>query len=480
MCIYGKTAARKGQAMKITFYGAARTVTGSQHLIEVNGKRILLDCGLYQGKRSEAFERNRRLPFDARSVDMMILSHAHIDHSGNIPNLVKSGYRGDIISTYATRDLCAAMLMDSGHIQERDVEFVNKQRKKRGQPPVEPTYTQEDASESLKNFTTMDYGRSREILPGVTLTFHDAGHMLGSAFVVLDIEDRAAKRDVRLVFSGDLGRSGMPIIRDPETIDHADVLIMESTYGDRIHPPFEDDSHEMERIILETYRRDGLIIVPAFAVGRTQQLIYQLHQLVRKGDIPNIPVFVDSPLAIDVTAIYRLHPECYDSEIRQFITSGARDPFGFERLAYTRTTEESKQLNFLREPAIIISASGMAETGRILHHLKNHIEDPRTTILIVSWQAEQTLGRRLVDREPEVRIFGEKYKNRANVEVLNGFSGHADRDGLLAWVGAMTRKPKNTFLVHGEEAPAQALAESLQAVHGLHVNVPAWKQSFEV
>lgn len=465
--------------MKLTFYGAARTVTGSQHLIEVNGKRILLDCGLYQGKRSEAFDRNRHLPFEARSVDAMILSHAHIDHSGNIPNLVKSGYNGDIISTYATRDLCAAMLLDSGHIQERDVEFVNKQRKKRGEPPVEPIYTQDDASESMQYFTTMGYGRARQILPGVTLTFHDAGHMLGSAFVVLDIEDRDAKRDVRLVFSGDLGRAGMPIIRDPETIDRADVLIMESTYGDRVHPAFEDDSHEMERIITETYRRGGMIIIPAFAVGRTQQLIYQLHQLARKGDIPNIPVYVDSPLAIDVTAIYRLHPECYDAETREFMTE-ARDPFGFKRLTYTRTTEESKQLNFLREPAVIISASGMAETGRILHHLKNRIEDPRTTVLIVSWQAENTLGRRLVDGEPEVRIFGEVYKNRANVEVLNGFSGHADRDGLLAWVGAMVQKPKSTFLVHGEETPALTLAESLKSTYGLHVNVPGWKQSFEV
>jgi metallo-beta-lactamase family protein len=466
--------------MKVTFYGAARTVTGSQHLIEVNGKRILLDCGTYQGKRSEAYDRNKKLPFDARSVDVMILSHAHIDHSGNIPNLVKSGYNGDIISTYATRDLCAAMLLDSGHIQEKDVEFVNKKRKKRGEPPVEPIYTQEDASESMQYFTTMGYGRSRQILPGVTLTFHDAGHMLGSAFVVLDIEDRDAKRDVRLVFSGDLGRAGMPIIRDPEMLDHADVLIMESTYGDRVHPPFEDDNHEMERIIVETYKRGGMIVIPAFAVGRTQQLIYQLHQLARKGDIPNLPVFVDSPLAIDVTSIYRLHPECYDSEIRQFMTSGVRDPFGFDRLLYTRTTEESKQLNFLREPAIIISASGMAETGRILHHLKNRIEDPRTTVLIVSWQAENTLGRRLVDGESQVRIFGETYQNRAHVEVLNGFSGHADRDGLLNWVGAMQRKPRSTFLVHGEEAPALALAESLQVTHGLHVNVPSWKQSFEV
>ncbi len=424
--------------MKITFYGAARTVTGSQHLIEVNGKRILLDCGLYQGKRSEANHRNRELPFEAASVDVMVLSHAHIDHSGNIPNLVKSGYRGDIISTFATRDLCASMLLDSGHIQEKDVYFVNK-RRKRGEPEVEPIYTQQDAQNSLKYFTTQGYERPRTIAPGVTLTYKDAGHLLGSAFVVLDIEDQDEKRDYRLVFSGDLGRKGIPIIRDPQTIDGADYLIMESTYGDRLHPPYEDDSKRMERIIVETYKRGGSIIVPAFAVGRTQQLVYMLHQLARAGDIPHMPVYVDSPLAIDVTAAYRLHPECYDAEIQAFMTSDDSriDPFGFSDLTYTRSTEESKKLNFLREPAIIIAASGMMEAGRILHHLRNHIEDPRTTVLVVGWQAENTLGRRLVDKAKEVRIFGESYQNRAQVEVLNGFSGHADRDELLAWVGAM-------------------------------------------
>ncbi len=468
--------------MRITFDGAARTVTGSQHLIEVNGKRILLDCGLYQGKRSETYERNRHLPFDAKSVDVMVLSHAHIDHSGNIPNLVKSGFRGDIVCTYATHDLCAIMLLDSAHIQENDIEYVNKQRAKRHEPPLDPLYTQADAQAAMNSFSTHGYDRPREIAPGVTLTFHDAGHMLGSSFVALDIEDREARRDLRLVFSGDLGRSGIPIIRDPETIDRADVLIMESTYGNRTHPPYAGEEAELKRIIIETYQRGGSVLIPAFAVGRTQQIVFALHQMADRGDIPHLPIFVDSPLAIDATAAYRMHPECYDDETRDFVMQDHRhrDPFGFADLTYTRTTEESKQINFLREPSIIIAASGMMEAGRILHHLKNRIGDPRTTVLIVGWQAPDTLGRRLVDGEKTIRIFGEIYQNNAQVEVLNGFSGHADRDELTAWVGAMQGKPRQTFLVHGEPENALPLADHLRQQLGLTVDVPEWKQSVEV
>jgi len=468
--------------MRITFYGAARTVTGSQHLIEVNGHRILLDCGLYQGKRAESYDRNLHLPFDPHSIDVMVLSHAHMDHSGNIPNLVKSGFGGDIISTAATHDLCASMLLDSGHIQENDVAYVNKKRRKRGEPPVEPLYTQQDARDSLRYFIGQGYDRARTIAPGVQLTLLDAGHMLGSAIVVLDIEDQQAPREVRLVFSGDLGRAGIPIIRDPRTVDGADVLIMESTYGDRLHPPYEDDEKRLEKIIQETYKAGGMVIMPAFAVGRTQQLVYSLHQLASRGDIPRMPIYVDSPLAIDVTAVFRTHPECYDADMLEVMRreDGHNDPFGFSDLTYTRTLEDSKRLNFLRQPAIIISASGMAEHGRILHHLKNHIEDPRTTVLITGWQAPETLGRRLVEKQPVVRIFGEEYRNNARVEVLNGFSGHADRDELLGWVDAMQRKPARTFLVHGEPESAFSLADSLKQRFNLPVNVPEWKQSFEV
>lgn len=467
--------------MKIRFFGATRTVTGSQHMIEVNGKRILLDCGLYQGRRAESYERNLHLPFEAADVDVMVLSHAHIDHSGNIPNLVKSGFRGEIIATHATRDLCQSMLMDSGHIQMKDAEFINK-RRKHGEPEVQPIYTQEDAAEAMTYFSTQSYERPRLIAPGVTMTFLDAGHMLGSAIVVLDIEDQEAHETRRVVFSGDLGRVGIPIIRDPQTVDYADYLILESTYGDTIHPAQPDDTRELERIIREAHQRGGSIIVPAFAVGRTQQLVYMLHQLLLAGDIPKMPIYVDSPLAIDVTAIYRIHPECYDREIRDFIMAngghGRLDPFGFDLLTYSRSVEESKQINFLREPAIIISASGMAETGRILHHLKNRIEDPRTTVLIVSWQAENTLGRRLLDGVEEVRIFGESYRNRAHLEVLNGLSGHAGCDELIAWVGAMGRKPQRTFLVHGEDDAAFALAQGLHDELDLKVDVPVWKQAF--
>ncbi len=469
--------------MKITFHGAAQTVTGSQHLIEVNGHRILLDCGLFQGKRKVAFERNRQVPFEASTVDVLVLSHAHIDHSGNIPSLVKRGFTGDIICTSATRDLCATMLMDSAHIQERDVEFVNKRRKKQGKNPFEPLYTQEDAVTAMEYFMGVAYNRQREILPGVHLTFVEAGHMLGSASVILDIEDQESGQDVRVVFSGDIGREGIPIIRDPQPVtDGADILIMESTYGNRLHEPYPDSEKALERIVNETYQRNGCLIIPAFAVGRTQQIVYTLHKLYDQRDIPDMKIFVDSPLATNVTDIFRLHPEAYDAEIREFMLNDShRNPFGFETLRYTRSVEESKELNFLREPAVIISASGMMEAGRVLHHLRNRIEDPRTTILVVGWCAPDTLGRRIMDRDKTVRIFGEEHQLKANVEVLSGFSGHADRNGLLAWAGAMKKKPSRTFLVHGEPDAQAALADGLKADVGLErVDIPSMHQAFNV
>lgn len=468
--------------MKITFHGAAGTVTGSQHLVEVNGVRILLDCGLFQGKRSETYARNQNFPFDPATVDVMVLSHAHIDHSGNIPNLVKRGFTGDIYCTYATRDLCAAMLMDSAHIQESDAEFVNRKRARKGELPIEPLYTKTDAENALNSFLGVAYHRPRRIAPGVTLTFYDAGHMLGSAFVVLDIDDQAAGRQRRLIFSGDLGRDGMPIIRDPEAFpDGGDILIMESTYGDTVHPPYADDAQAMETVIGDTYRRGGQVLIPAFAVGRTQQIVYALHQLRAAGDLPDLPVYVDSPLAIDVTAVHRLHPECFDAETRAFLDGQrGRDPFGFDMLHYTRHVEQSKQLNFLTTSAIIVAASGMAEAGRILHHLKNRIEDPRTTILFVGWQAPNTLGRYILEGNPKVRIFGEEYHNRARAVALDGFSGHADRPGLLGWVGAMRQRPQHVFLVHGESDAAAALTTTLHDQLGIAAHTPALSQSFEV
>ncbi|MCB8982753.1 MAG: MBL fold metallo-hydrolase [Ardenticatenaceae bacterium] len=467
--------------MQIQFFGAARTVTGSQHLVTVNGRKILLDCGLYQGSRQESYHRNQQLPFDAASVDVLVLSHAHMDHSGNIPNLVKSGFQGDIICTYATRDLCAVMLRDSAKIQSYDVQYLNKKRERKNLPPIDPIYTMEDAVESLKQFIGLGYGRPYKLFPGVTLTFYDAGHILGSAIVALDIEDEESQRNRRLVFSGDLGRPNRPILRDPALLDRADILIIESTYGNRLHADLDEASDKLENIINETYGRGGKLIVPAFAVGRTQELVYRIHQLVEERDIPpKLPIFVDSPLAIDATGIYRLHPEAYDEEIAQFILANHNeDPFGFDMMHYTRSTAESKELNFLREPAVIISASGMAEAGRILHHLKNNIEDARNTILIVGWQAPNTLGRRLVEKQPVVKIFGEEYRLKAQVETINGFSAHADRKELLEWTGHLQQRPSHTFIVHGEEEAAFSFAAALQEEQHLpNVVVPELGQKF--
>jgi len=435
------------------------------HLLTINEARILLDCGLYQGKRQESYERNRFLPFDPKDVDMLILSHAHIDHSGNIPNLVKNGFNGPIYCTFATRDLCATMLRDSGHIQEMDALYVNKKRARKGEAPIEPIYTQEDAVNCLGQFISLGYERAFPILPGVRLTFYDAGHILGSAIVSLDLEPNNGAGLQRLVFSGDLGRPDKPILEDPTILDGCDTLIIESTYGNRLHPDVANTQEELKRVVLETVGRGGKLIIPAFAVGRTQELVYALHQLILSDEIPNLPVFVDSPLAIDATSVFRLHPECYDDEVEQFLhETGERDPFGFGRLQYTRTVDQSKAINDLNEPAIIISASGMAEAGRIQHHLKNNIQDPRNTILIVGWQAPNTLGRYIVEKHATVKIFGEVYDLRAQVKVINGFSAHADRNELLSWVSGMERLPARAFVVHGDPEPAQTLADGLTAL----------------
>lgn len=469
--------------MKITFHGAVRTVTGSQHLLSINGYQILLDCGLYQGSRRATYERNRNLPFDASQIDVLILSHAHIDHSGNIPNLVKSGFKGDIVCTYATRDLCTIMLRDSAKIQHYDIEYLNKKRKRNNEPPLEPIYELSDVIDTLKQFIGIGYGRVYQVVPGVNLTFLDAGHILGSAIVVLDIEDHEQNRSLRLVFSGDLGRPDRPILNDPTFVKEADILLIESTYGNRSHPPRNEAYKELEQIVNETRKRGGKVIVPAFAVGRTQELVYCLHQSVDRRIIPpDLPVYVDSPLAIDATAIYRLHPEAYDEEVAEFMENDRHgDPFGFDMMRYTRTAHESKELNLLRDPAVIISASGMAEAGRILHHLKHNIEDPRNTILIVGWQAPDTLGRRLVEGQSTVKIFGETYTLRAEVAVINGFSAHADRPELLEWAGYMDPPPSHTFIVHGEEEASFALADGLRRAHGFNdVVVPELGQRVTV
>jgi len=457
--------------MEIQFLGAAQTVTGSQHLISVNGSRILLECGLFQGKRRESFERNRTLPFDATSVDVLILSHAHIDHSGNIPNLVRSGFRGSIYCTFATRDLCSAMLRDSAYIQEQDVAYVNKKRARKGQPPVEPIYTHADAITSLEHFVSVGYDRPVYVAPGVRCTFLDAGHILGSAIVLLEIEE--GQRRVRLLFSGDLGRQDMPILRDPAPAPVADVLLIESTYGDRFHQPHEEAEGRLHRLIDETCAHGGKVVIPAFTVGRTQEIVYSLHRLASANELPRVPIYVDSPLAVNVTEVFRLHPECYDEEVREFMSRDRhRDPFGFERLRYIRNVEDSKALNDLEGPAVIISASGMCEAGRIQHHLKHTIGDPRNAVLIVSWQAPHTLGRRLVERRPVVKIFGQEYPLRARVETINGYSAHADRKGLLGWAKPIARDLRQAFVVHGDPDPAAALAEGLEDIGVRNAAVP--------
>ena len=445
--------------MKINFLGGVRDVTGSKHLLEVSGKRILLECGLVQGHRAEAFERNRNLPFDPRGIDAVILSHAHIDHSGNLPTLINGGFRGDIHCTMATADLVSILLRDSAHINAKDVEYVNKRHRRRGLPLVEPLYTIEDAENTLQYLVAHNYNRWFPVTEGVDALLRDAGHILGSAIVTLDIEERGNR--VRLGFTGDLGRKDLPILRDPALITDLDYLITESTYGNRLHEDIARVEDELAAIVHETHARRGKLIIPAFAVGRTQEVVYTLHRLRNSGRIPSLPIFVDSPLAIDATEIFRVHPECFDEETNEFLLR-EQDPFGFRGLHYLRTVEESKTLNEMDGPLIIISASGMCEAGRILHHLKNNVEDPRNTVLIVSYQAEHTLGRRIVEKRDRIRIFGDDYRLRAQVRVMESFSAHADRNELLDWIDHANSGLKGVYVVHGEEEECLALAEGIE------------------
>lgn len=465
--------------MELEFWGAAQTVTGSMHLLKVNGYNILLDCGLYHGRRKEAFERNRNFPFNPADIDVLILSHAHIDHTGNVPTLVKQGYQGPIWATSATRDLCAIMLRDSAYIQESDVKYVNKRRAKRGQKLFEPLYTQEDALEALTCFQSVGYNRPFEPLPGVQVHYRDAGHVLGSASVTLDIDDNGKQK--RLVFSGDIGRKNLPILRDPQPVDGADFIIMESTYGQRYHESPGQARADLKQAVLEACNKQGKVIIPSFAVGRTQEIVYALHQLLEAKEIPEIEIFVDSPLAVNATEVFRLHPEVYDRETIDFLNdTGSRDPFGFECVTYVRSVEESKALNELDRPAVIISASGMCESGRILHHLKNSITQPRNTVLFVGYQGENTLGRKILDGQPVVPIFGDDYPVKAKVHKIDGYSAHADHNGLLNWLKAAQERgnPQHLFLVHGEPENSNALAEAARQQGVPNVSVPARGQSF--
>jgi metallo-beta-lactamase family protein len=465
--------------MQINFYGAAHTVTGSRHLIDINGKRLLLDCGLFQGHRKDTYERNLNFPFDVTSVDAVILSHAHIDHSGNLPNMVKQGYRGPIYATRASAHLADTMLRDSGHIQEADAEFVNKRRAKRGEEPIEPLYTIADAAQVTEQFVSQPYDEPWEPIPGVQARLVEAGHILGSAAIVLDVEEQG--RRSRLWFSGDIGRLGMPIVRDPVMPSDVDHMILESTYGDRSHDDPPQAYEALQAVLSRTIGRGGKVIIPAFAVGRTQALVYFLHEMLEKHEIPRVPVFVDSPLAVNVTDIFREHPECFDQETRQLMEEDPHGAaLGFDLLTYTRSVEESKAINEIKTPVIIISASGMAEVGRILHHLRNNIHDPRNTILITSWMAPHTLGRRLAEGEKHVRIFGEEHTVKAEVTTINGLSAHADQPFLVKYASATKGSLRNVFLVHGEPKPAHALIEKLKGAGIQNIRYPDFGQHVEL
>ncbi len=466
--------------MKLTIHGAARTVTGSQHLLDINGSMLLLDCGMFQGRRQESFELNRRLAYSARDINAVILSHAHIDHCGNLPSLVKNGYEGPIYATPATAHLTDLLVMDAAHIQESDVMYVNKKNSERGLPLVEPLYTQEDAARVAQHLVPCGYDQPFEPVPGVAARLVDAGHILGSAAVVLEIEEKGRSK-LRLWFSGDIGRRDLPLINDPVLPQNIDYLLMECTYGDKPHQAPEIAFAEMRQVVLRTVERRGKVIIPAFAVGRTQEIVYNLHKMIEAKDIPDLPVYVDSPLAVNVTDVFRQHPECFDDETLEFIRQDKhRQALGFDHLVYTRSVEESKAINNRPGPLVIISASGMAETGRILHHLKNNIGDTRNTIMIVSWQAPYTLGRRLADREPRVRIFGEEYAVRAEVATIGGLSAHAGQDFLTEYALAARSKLRQLFLVHGEPKAAQALIDKLQDARFTQITYPEAHTTIEI
>lgn len=468
--------------IEIQCVGAAQTVTGSKHIVRTSKATILLDCGLYQGRRHESVKINRELGFKASSMDAVVLSHAHIDHSGVLPVLPKSGFNGVIYATSATRDLCAAMLLDAANVQLSDARHINRLIEK-GQSnlePVEPLYDEKDVTKVMEKMVSLPYHVKQMIAPGVSLTFIEAGHVLGSAVTLLDIEDEGVIK--RIVFTGDLGRHNKLILRDPEVATQADCLMIETTYGDRLHPPLEETRDELYALVRKTYEAGGKIIIPSFALERTQELIRQIRLLRQENKIPPIPVYIDSPLAIKVTEIFKLHPECYDDETRALLST-RETPFSFEGLRYVSDVEESKALTRSSEPAIVIAASGMCEAGRVLHHLKACVSDPKNLILIVGFQAQHTLGRRIVERRPQIKIFGLEYDLRAAVSVVNGLSAHADQKDLLEYAeGVRRQSPKlnNVILVHGDPKPQEVFAGLLRERGFQNVHRPAKGDTIQI
>jgi metallo-beta-lactamase family protein len=464
--------------MRVHFLGATRTTTGSMYLLEVNGQRLLLECGLYQGHRDESIERNRKFLFDPKSLDAVVLSHAHIDHCGNLPNLCRQGFNGSIYCTFATRDLASIMLADSAEIQRADAEFVSKKRAKQGLPPVEPLYSATDAEKAVRQFISLNYDRPILVADGVTVTFRDAGHILGSTQVVLDV--REAGRAFRYLFSGDVGRGHDDILRDPVVIEDVDFLQVESTYGAREHSAKAHADEEVCRLVRSALEQQAKVIIPAFSVGRTQQIVYTLHKVTDAGCLPVVPIYVDSPLSVNATEIYRLHPECFNDEIYRFLHE-KENPFGMENLTYIREVAHSMKLNDLHGPAIIISASGMAEAGRIRHHLKNHIGNPDNLILFIGYCAEHTLGAQILAGKKSVNIFGEPQEVRAKIASIDAFSGHADKHELRRYVEALSGDIQKIAVIHGEEAQCLAFAETLRAVKPkAEVTVPEYQQVMEV
>lgn len=459
--------------MRLEFVGAAQTVTGSRHLVRTGEATVLLDCGLFQGRRHESIRRNAHLGFEPRDIDAVVLSHAHIDHAGALPLLVKRGYRGPVYATPATRDLCAAMLEDAALIQEADARYINKliDRDRSDMERVTPLYDSADVAQLLGQMVSVPYHRAFPVAPGVRGTLFEAGHVLGSAVVALDIEEDGQRR--RLVFTGDLGRKDLPILRDPEVPSGAEVLITESTYGNRTHPPPLEMEERLAEVVRRVHERGGRVVIPSFALERAQQIVYALKRLRRQGRMPPMPVFIDSPLTVKITDVFKMHPECYDADARAML-QGQDSPFDFEDLHYVSEKEESKAIDALERPAIVISASGMCEAGRVLHHLRATVENPRNAVVIVGFQAQHTLGRRLVERRPRVRIFGVERDLRAEVVVLEGFSAHADRNDLVAFAEAARAKGplRHVVLVHGELAAQRDLAGELTSRGFPSVHIP--------
>jgi len=435
--------------MEIQFIGAAQSVTGSLHLLKIEGKQYILDCGLHQGKRKESFELNRTFDFfNPDEIEAVILSHGHIDHCGNLPQLVKKGFKGKIYCTTATRDLTALLLKDCAHIQEKDIEFVNRKRAKQGKNLFEPLYLQSDVERTVRQLVGIDYHEEFEVAPGIKAEFYDAGHILGSAITRFTITENG--KTIRLGFSGDLGRPNLPILRDPELMPEVDYWICESTYGGRFHAGIQEIESRLAEVINKAIEKNGKIIVPSFSVGRTQELVYSLHKIFENEMTQRIPIYVDSPLSTNATEIFREHPECFDEETNEFLAK-AEDPFGFNILHYITDVEESKKLNEIQKPIMIISSSGMAEAGRILHHLRNNIENPQNIILIVGYCAENTLGRHIVEGMKVVKIFGEEFHLNSEVIVLNSLSAHADSNELIDYCGKLNKNTiQKVFLVHGD------------------------------